>query len=182
MSELEQVFQKLKNDEFFYEDRMVLQARIGDRIELALNDVVVNRGDYSKSIDLDVAVENEEVGRFIADGYIVSTPTGSTGYSLSAGGPIVAPDIDCILMTPVCAHSLQNRPLVISPRKTVSIAMHGQNMYKAAVSCDGRTPIFVGCTDVIRITQAEEKVRFIRFRPLQFLSLVKNKLNDWGNQ
>lgn len=166
-----------RRDEYRIRDRMMLEAQIGENRFYALNDVVVGRGEYAKSIDLDVCVNGETLGRFVADGYIVSTPTGSTGYAISAGGPIVTPDLGCMVLVPICAHTLQNRAVMISPQKTVTIAMHGEVNYQAAVYCDGRKPEYLEKNQQLVITEAEKKVHFICFHEEHFFELVHAKLN-----
>ena len=89
-------------------------------VEKALNDVVISRGGYARLIALRASVGQELIGRYVADGLIVSTPTGSTGYSLSAGGPIICPEVECMVLTPICPHSLQHRPVVANASQTVT--------------------------------------------------------------
>lgn len=177
LASAEEAFRRLAEGDYTIRERMLLQAEIGGRRELALNDVVVSRGDYSHTIDLDVSADGESLGRYIADGFIVSSPTGSTGYSLSAGGPIVVPGLECAILTPVCAHSLQSKSVVVSPETAVTIRLHDACRYKALVSCDGREPFPLESGQDVVISRAPEKVRFIRFRSLPFFKLVQQKLN-----
>ena len=109
------------------ETRMILEAAVNDGSPCyAINDVVVSRGGYARLISLHVSVNDEFAGHMLADGLVVATPTGSTGYSVSAGGPVVSPDVDCMTITPVCPHSLQLRPLVISGSSEIAVTMGGR--------------------------------------------------------
>ena len=168
----------LRENAFREEKRMLLQVEGKEGTSLALNDLVVNRGNYSRSIDLDVWVGQEPLGRYIADGFIVSTPTGSTGYSLSAGGPVVSPALDCMVLTPVCPHAMQNRPILVPPHEQVRIALHEQRDYHAAVSCDGRSLRELRAGETLAVTGSEKKLSFIRFRESEFFRLVRAKLNQ----
>ena len=119
---LEEAAQALVAGRYTLEERSLLHAqreRTGEGY-LALNDVVVSRGGYARLIGVNVWVDGDQVGPFIADGLIVSTPTGSTGYSLSAGGPLVCPEVECMVLTPICAHSLQHRPVITSAAQTIT--------------------------------------------------------------
>lgn len=179
--ELEQVAAAAKllaKDTYSVEERMMLKAIVGACEMYALNDVVVSRGGYSRLIGINAWVGNDQIGRFIADGVIVSTPTGSTGYSLSAGGPIVCPEVECMLLTPICAHSLQHRPVVTSARQTISVQLDRD--HTAMISVDGQAPFHFGSGETLTITRAETRARFIRFEPKSFFSMIRVKLSEWS--
>ena len=178
LDELEAACKELKNDEYTIEKRMMLEVRSQGERFLALNDVVVSRGGYSRLIGIDAWVEGDPIGRFLADGLIVSTPTGSTGYSLSAGGPIVCPELECMLLTPICAHSLQHRPVVTSASQTVTIRLHDE--VEAMLSVDGNEPIPFRCGDVLTITRSDRMAQFVRLRPRSFFSKIRIKLSEWS--
>lgn len=178
MDELEAACQRLKCDDFAIENRMMLEIRSKDRVDLALNDVVISRGGYSRLIGIDAWVDQDPIGRFMADGLIVSTPTGSTGYSLSAGGPIVCPELECMLMTPICAHSLQHRPVVTSAGQAITIRLSDD--VHAMVSVDGMEPYSFSPGEQITITRADRFARFIRLQPKSFFSKIRVKLSEWS--
>ena len=136
LDQLSHACELLANDTYQIEERMMLEASIDGHLSLALNDVVVSRGGYSRLIGMDARVNGELAGHYVADGLIVSTPTGSTGYSLSAGGPLVCPEVECMLLTPICAHSLQHRPIVTSAGQTITIQLTEER--DAMISIDGQ--------------------------------------------
>lgn len=178
MDQLDSAFQKLAKDEYHIQERMMLKITLDDAQAFALNDVVVSRGGYSRLIGMDAFVDEDLVGHFIADGLIVSTPTGSTGYSLSAGGPIICPEVECMLLTPVCAHSLQHRPVVTSASQTVSIQL--TDAVQAMVSIDGQEHFTLKSNQRLSVTRAVRPARFIRLEPRSFFSTIRIKLSEWS--
>ena len=181
LEQLQNACEFLKRDEYHMETRMMLQAEVhGQPPLLALNDVVVSRGGYSRLIAMNAWVDEEPVGQYAADGLIVSTPTGSTGYSLSAGGPIVCPDVDCMIISPICAHSLQQRPVVLSPQKTVVVGLDCDPSQTAQLSVDGLSPIMLRGKQRVVITKAREQARLIRLQPQGFFGLIRRKLSEWS--
>lgn len=178
LDQLEQAFQKLAHDECSFQERMMLKVVLDEKVAYALNDVVVSRGGYARLIGLNASVDDDLVGQYLADGLIVSTPTGSTGYSLSAGGPIICPDVECMLLTPVCAHSLQHRPVVTSASQTISIQLI--DAAQAMVSVDGQENFTLYASQTLQITRAERAARFIRLEPKSFFSTIRIKLSEWS--
>ena len=178
MDQLEAAFQKLAADDYVIQERMMLKVMHGSHVSYALNDVVVSRGGYARLIGLNACVDGDLVGRFMADGLIVSTPTGSTGYSLSAGGPIICPEVECMLLTPVCAHSLQHRPVVTSPYQTIDIQL--ADTAKGMVSVDGQETFELYADETLTITRSDVPARFIRIEPRSFFSTIRIKLSEWS--
>lgn len=178
MDQLETAFEKLARDEYTIQERMMLKITLDDQQMFALNDVVVSRGGYSRLIAMDAFVDKDLVGHFIADGLIVSTPTGSTGYSLSAGGPIICPEVECMLLTPVCAHSLQHRPVVTSASQSVSIRL--TDAVQAMVSVDGQESFSLLSNQTLTVTRASRPAKFIRLEPRSFFSTIRIKLSEWS--
>lgn len=178
MDELESACAKLATDEYVIEERMMLEAQLGDQKATALNDIVISRGGYSRLIALDATVNNEMIGHFIADGLIISTPTGSTGYSLSAGGPLVYPELECMLITPVCAHSLQHRPVVTSARQTIAVSLEPER--SASISVDGQEPFCLNGGQKLLIRRAEQNARFVRLETGSFFEKIRIKLAEWS--
>lgn len=175
---LEEACGRLANDAYTLEERMMLRATVGERESLALNDVVLSRGGYARLIGVNVWVDGDQVGPFIADGLIVSTPTGSTGYSLSAGGPLVCPEVECMVLTPICAHSLQHRPVITSAAQTITIELDGD--HDAMMAVDGREPIRFSKGQTLTITRSEHAARFIRLGPKSFFNTIRIKLSEWS--
>lgn len=178
MDQLEKAFEKLAGNEYTIQERMMLKLSLGDQTAYALNDVVVSRGGYARLIGMDAYVDQDLVGHFIADGLIVSTPTGSTGYSLSAGGPIICPEVECMLLTPVCAHSLQHRPVVTSASQTVVIRL--TEAVQAMVSVDGQEIFTLHANQALTVTRASRPARFVRLEPRSFFSTIRIKLSEWS--
>lgn len=178
LEQLKDAVIRIAKDDYAIDTRMMLRASVGKWERLALNDVVLSRGGYSRLIGINAWVDGDQIGRFIADGVIVATPTGSTGYSLSAGGPIVCPEVSCMLLTPICAHSLQHRPVVTSASQTITIRLDGE--HDAMLSIDGMEPTRFGGGDSLTITCAKEHARFIRLAPGSFFNTIQYKLSEWS--
>ncbi len=179
------VFSDLAEGRYTIEERMMLKASIGDQRFLALNDVVLHRGGYARLIRLNVFVGHEKVGSYISDGLVISTPTGSTGYSLSAGGPIVHPAVECMIMTPVCAHSLQHRPVVVAPSQTITVSLDEEYNHTAQLDVDGQRALILDGSTELKITRAQRSTRFIHLNndinPNGFFSTIRIKLAEWSH-
>jgi NAD+ kinase len=169
------------------EPRLALQSTIvgkgakGGRVEpLVLNDVVVHKGGVARVVRLKVSVDGDEVAQYSADGIIVSTPTGSTAYSMSAGGPIVVPTVDAIVVTAICPHTLAVRPLVLPATAVVSIQPIPPWSDEVLVSFDGQvgTPINPG--ERLEVRRAERPILLIRLGPESFFKRLRKKLH-WGD-
>lgn len=171
---------RLRQDAYQLETRMLLHTALENKpLPLALNDVVISRGGYSRLIAVKAWVDQELVGRYVGDGVIASTPTGSTGYSLSAGGPIVFPDVDCVLLSPICAHSLQHRPVVLSAKQTLRLELDCDVAQQAQLSIDGQESAYLQGKQHITIQRSEKQASFIRLEPQHFFQLIRHKLSEW---
>ncbi len=181
LEQLPSACQKLKSGDYWIEDRMML-ASTGSNGKplLALNDIVLSRGGFERLIAINAWVDQELVGRYIGDGLIVATPTGSTGYSLSAGGPIVFPGVDCILLSPICAHSLQHRPVVISSKQTVTLELDCDLAQRAQLSADGQKALQLSACQKITVTCAGKQARLIHVEPQDFFKVIRHKLTEWS--
>jgi len=159
------------------DERMVLEAQIGDDPEhyYALNDVVIFRSHSSKLITLDVHINDDYMNTFRSDGLIVASPTGSTAYSLSCGGPIVAPGMNAFIINPICPHMLSNRPTVISGDSNIVIRFK-ELEDGCTITIDGQQDIKAHKDTIIRIKQAPHKVKLVRSVNNDFFSVVRNKL------
>jgi NAD+ kinase len=147
---------------------------------LALNDVVLNKGAIARILDFEVRVNGEKVSTYKSDGLIVSTPTGSTAYSLAAGGPIVTPSVEAFLITPICAHTLTHRPLVLP--NTVKIEVTVKSLREAAyLTVDGQVGIAAHSEDVVRIRKADSYVELVRPPSTPYFQILQKKLK-WGER
>jgi NAD+ kinase len=158
----------------------VLNKRTGESF-YALNDAVVTRGGYARLIRVDASVNGKEYTSFTADGIIAATPTGSTGYSLSAGGPIVEPGMDCIVITPVCPHSMMHCPCIVPGDADIRFLMNPEREQTAELQIDGRSMGSLSAGDEIHVTGAEKKIRLIRLHEYDFFGLARRKLSEWGS-
>jgi NAD+ kinase len=149
---------------------------------LALNDVVITKGALSRIIDLGVTVGGEHVMRVRADGLIIGSPTGSTAYNLAAGGPILQPGVDALLLTPIAPHTLTNRPIVIPASSEVRVEpqMDGGND-EVFLTVDGQSGHAVAAGDVIVITRAERQLRLVRSPTRTYFDVLRQKLK-WGER
>jgi NAD+ kinase len=147
---------------------------------LALNDVVLNKGAIARILDFEVRVNGEKVSTYKSDGLIVSTPTGSTAYSLAAGGPIVTPSVEAFLITPICAHTLTHRPLVLP--NTVKIEVTVKSLREAAyLTVDGQVGIAANSEDVVRMRKADSYVELVRPPSTPYFQILQKKLK-WGER
>lgn len=157
------------------DERMLVACTAGERRALppGLNEVVIEKREVGRTVRLGVAIDGEYFTSYVADGLIVATPTGSTAYSLSARGPIVAPTHRALLMTPVSPHSLFDRSLVLEPTSVVEITVLGDR--GATVSIDGTPQAEVGVGEAVTITAAAEPARFVTFGGRDFHQILKAK-------
>ncbi len=183
-SELRAALIRFAAGEYDAEARLVLDARVVDargseRAQwFALNDVVLHKGGFARVVHLQVEANGDEVATYAADGIVISTPTGSTAYSLSAGGPVVYPTLETIVVTPVSAHTLAIRPLVLPPSATVAVqAQDGPSELMVTVDGQQGTSFLPGETLVVR--QAAHRVTIVRFPGQRFFATMRRKLG-WG--
>lgn len=141
----------------------------------AFNDIVVSSGINSRAVTLDLSIDGEAINSYNADGIIMSTPTGSTGYSLSAGGPIVMEGLDVTLITPVCPHSFFSRPILASADSQVEIINRSEAM-AASLTADGQFRFTLERDDVITVSRAPHRARMIRFNGDSYFQRIKRKL------
>ena len=181
--QMKEALQRIMNNDFRTEDRMmlkVLNCQTGEEWD-ALNDMVITRGGYARLIRVECDVNRDRFGIFTADGMIAATPTGSTGYSLSAGGPIVEPGTNCIILTPVCAHSFQKCPCVVSEKADIRFRLQPDRSQTAELQIDGINRGTLKSGDEVRVTGSGKRIRLIRLYPYQFYSLMRRKLQEWGS-
>ncbi len=184
MEELTPALDKLDEGDFEIERRRMVEAvAAGDsRPELkvrALNDVVIDRGTVSRVINLTLFIEGDQVGSFVADGLIVSTPTGSTAYSLAAGGPIVTPGLGAFVATPLCPHTLSARPIIFPCERKLRVVATS-DAAKIKVTADGQIEEEMGYSAEVTLTAAAETVPLVKVNFRSFYNLLKTKFNWAG--
>ena len=179
---------RLTDGDYNIEKRMMLKIvhKSGDKLtELhAMNDAVISRGSLSRLIDIDVSLAGERgyICTYRADGLIFSTPTGSSAYSLAAGGPVVEPAMKCILMTPVCSHSLFARPVVFSHHSEISVSASCDDGTHVYVTMDGIKTVTIKKEDTIFISCSQTETEFIKLKDKTFYRVLKDKFNEKGRQ
>ena len=165
------------NKKFFSEERTVLGINYNGETVYALNEAVLGRGDSSKLVAVDVNIGDEHFDTYHADGVIVATATGSTAYSLASGGPIMAPDVDALIVNGICPHSLHHRALVISGNEGIKLS---NKSAKAYLTADGNTIAVLDKNSTVTIKKAERTIRFLRFNTASFYDRINSKLNRRG--
>lgn len=168
---------------FREERRFLLQARIvrgGEVIHEcdALNDVVIHR-EVGRMIEFETRIDGRYVKTHRSDGLIVSTPTGSTAYALSSGGPLMYPTLDAMVLVPICPHALSNRPLVVNAECNVEVVVHDSGNSASKVTSDGQVSTEVQCGDRIHIRRKERKLRLIHPAEYDYFEILRAKLG-WG--
>lgn len=171
--------------DFDYEERMMLVAhvhRLGERVAnyTVLNDVVINKGALAKIIDIKATVGDLHLSTFKADGLIISTPTGSTGYSLAAQGPMIHPTMNTILITPICPHTLTFRPLVVPDGMVVRAELVSKET-DVFLTLDGQVGFGLRQGDVVEVKKADAPLRFFRSHFRDYFTVLRTKLK-WGER
>jgi NAD+ kinase len=174
--------------DFQVEKRMMLDVdvEIGGEGETfregsVLNDVVINRGNLSRIVELETTVDGRYMTTFKADGLIISTPTGSTAYSLSAGGPIVFPDLYSIIINPICPHTLTNRPVILPEKAEIKVTLRSMEQ-GATVTLDGQTSFTVKSGDVVTIRKSRHITTLVSSPHRGYLEILRTKLGWGGSQ
>lgn len=179
--ELELALERYIAGDYVVQRRMALDGHTsrneGDHWR-ALNDIVLHKGGFARVVHLKVWVNGELIGAYAADGIIISTPTGSTAYSLSAGGPVVVPTVESIVITPISAHTLAVRPVVLPPRAEVAVRAD-DGPEELLVTVDGQVGTTFTSDDTLLVRRAERPVLVVHFRDTTFFSRMRRKLG-WG--
>lgn len=180
-NEIDHAVSSIFEGNYSIEERMMLEVRIitdgkHTATDTALNDIVISRGAISRILHLKTYVDEVFVDSFPGDGIIISTPTGSTAYSLSAGGPIVEPDMQLMVVTPICPHILYSRSFVISANKMVRVAVDEGFYHEAVVTVDGQKGYGIRGMDAIEIRKSEHSVRIIRMNSRNFFNILRTKI------
>ncbi len=177
---LERVFAK----DFYLDERMMLRARLhrhGEHVAHAtvLNDVVVSKGTLARMVEIQITIDGRLVTSLRGDGLIVSTPTGSTAYSLSAGGPIIHPAVQAMILTPICPHTLAHRPLLIPSNGSLEVTLTSQDE-GAMTTFDGQVGVAMTQGDTVVIGTSDHRTKLIRFPDRTYYDVLRRKLK-WGD-
>ena len=185
LEELYRVLEKVVQGDFITDERVVLNASVvrrGERMAefIVLNDAVINKGALARIIDLETTINGEYLTTFKSDGLILSTPTGSTAYNLSAGGPIVYPSLHCIIITPICPHTLTNRPIMI-PDDVEIRAMLKTKQQEVILTLDGQQGFTLEFEDIVEVKKAEGHIFLIKSPYRHYFEVLREKLK-WGGR
>ena len=178
---LERVF---AND-FVLDERLMLQTHVhrhGETVArgVVLNDVVISKGTLARMIELKIAIQGRFVTNLRGDGLIVSSPTGSTAYSLSAGGPIIDPAVQSLILTPICPHTLTHRPLIVPGTAEIEVTLTSKDD-GAMATLDGQVGVAITQGDTVVIQTSEHRTRLIRFPESNYYDVLREKLK-WGDR
>ena len=184
LPELYLELEKVLAGEYATDRRVMLDARLlrGSDVvaaQRALNDVVLNKGTLARIVELEIHVNDQHVSTFRADGLIIATPTGSTAYNLSAGGPIVHPDMSAMLVTPICSHTLANRPLVLPGRARVTVRLKSAREEGVYMTVDGQIGVEMEAGDRLEVGPSSEEVLLVAPEGKNYFDVLRDKLK-WG--
>ena len=174
---------KLGTGEYTIEERMMLNVTIKENGNVigeyeALNDAVISSGYLSRIIDVTASVDGGDVITYHADGLIAATPTGSTAYSMSAGGPVIDPTMKCVCLTPICSHSLAAKPILIGENKEIKLKAYSKKRTDICLSVDGRKVANIKPFTEIYITQSKNMVKLVRINERSFYKTLSLKFRD----
>ena len=181
---IEENLESILSDNYSVDERISLIGTVirnGQEISknISFNDVVIHSKDAVRMIEMDTMLDGKKLYTVNADGLVVSTPTGSTAYSLSCGGPILQPSMEALVMVPICPHLLSNRPIVIGMNSVIEIRLSDNSHTNASVTFDGQINVPIEANDLIKITKGEVTLKLIQPPGINFLSILREKLG-WG--
>jgi NAD+ kinase len=163
-----------------FSERTLLDVTAGGKTSIGLNDVVLSRGEVSRLVRLRTSVNGEPLTEFNADGLIIATPTGSTAYSLSAGGPIMTPDSGVFVITPICPHVLTNRSIIVGEDSSIEVEVTERD-YPVFLTVDGRDPVRMDVGSVVTIRKAKRTLSLAVMPDVSFFNVVRQKLKWSGS-
>ena len=183
IDEIDSLLEEIINGNYTIEERIKLTVHLHRKEEKiaeynVLNDVVINKGALARIIELETFLNAEKLSTFRADGLIISTPTGSTAYNLAAGGPIVSPGLNCMIITPICPFKLSNRPIVIPDSYEIKTFLHSQKG-DVFLTLDGQVGISLMEGDRVEVKKASHSLKFIKPKNKSFFHILRTKLK-WG--
>lgn len=177
---IEKALNQVLDEDYSIEDRMFIEGKVIRDHKVvanyrALNDIVITRGTFARIIQLSAYVDSQHVVDYQADGIIVATPTGSTAYSLSAGGPIVEPLLDCLIITPICPHTLASRSVIVRSDSVVNINIEA-NHKDVMLTIDGQIGFPLHSNDQLEVVDSDLKAKFVRLHGRNFFTILNNRL------
>lgn len=180
VEQMERFLQYIAVKQYDYQERMMIEAwlkRGNKDMEryLALNDIVVSRGPFSRIITVEASVNEDYMESYSGDGIIIATPTGSTGYSLSAGGPIVNPTMDLFVITPICPHSLYNRAVIVNGKDEIRLRVDSRQV-QVVLTVDGQVRFALEDKDQVIVCRSEQRVKLVCFQDYSFYRMLHQKL------
>ncbi|MBR3833613.1 MAG: NAD(+)/NADH kinase [Lachnospiraceae bacterium] len=178
-SNVYQALDRLLTDDFVIEKRMMIEGSVKDKVFHSLNDVVITRAGFSRIIGLKIYVNNQLLDTYEADGVIVSTPTGSTGYNMSAGGPIVSPKASAIVVTPISPHSLTSKSVVFDSTEEIRVEIMKKRKTQdteAIVSFDGSHSVELSAGEVVNVKLSARSISLIKMYDVNFYSVLRDKI------
>jgi len=178
IGQLSEALKGILADDYKIVKRKLIKLEYGNENVSALNDIVISKGDIARVIKLSLIIDREPIADITADGLIISTPTGSTAYSLSAGGPIVTPEVEGTIITPICPHSLTFRPIIIPDKSEIRVRMTS-NYSEVFITIDGQKKIPFLNGDEIKISSCKRKLKMISQNDMSYFNLISGKLK-WG--
>lgn len=176
-----QLLESLVSKDYKIDERMMLKATVYDNdkecsTHHCLNDIVISRGNFARLIDILISCDGRTVSDMRADGVIISTPTGSTAYSMAAGGPVVSPNADCIIETPICPHSLMDRSIIFPTNKELIVKASNDMKNAPIMTVDGQEAVEISNNCQISITVSELTTKLIKLKPENFYEILNRKL------
>ncbi len=175
------LLKSLVNGDYELDERIMLKAEIIENEKTVhtyhcLNDAVFSRGDFARLIDIIITDDNRELLKVRADGVVVSTPTGSTAYSLAAGGPVLSPDLNSFVITSICPHSLMDRSIVVNSCNELVVKTLSDVSNNATLTCDGEEPAVISSKTKVVVSLSPYKARLIKVKPDNFYEVLKKKI------
>jgi len=177
--EFSSVLRSIRDKKYRIEKRMVLRARVGKRLLYALNDLIVCTRVPGRSVEFTADINGEYISRYVADGIIVATPTGSTAYSLASGGPILLPHTEAIVLNAIAPHTLSVRPLILPPESRIEIQIGKKG--RASLVADGQRSIAMRAGQVIHFEKADYHVQLLKTGRTTFIKTLREKMK-WGGR
>ncbi len=175
--EVDYVFEKITSGEFRIEERLMLQTLAGGTSLLALNDFVIKGATFSRTSTLELYINDNFVSSYLADGLIISTPTGSTAYTLSAGGPVISPNLPCLTIVPICPHTLNARPLVVPSGEKICVKLKDACSSAYKITADGQKGVEI--SNEIKIEKSNTSAKLLLLNKDSFYTVLREKLH-WG--
>jgi len=178
LDKMQEALSRVLTDSYTVDERMLLAAyRKDDLLGYALNDFCIYRRDMQRLINVNISIDGENIDCYPCDGLIAASPTGSTAYSLSAGGPVVSPKVESIVLTPICPHMINWRPIVLPSSEHITITL-GEDEDKATVAADGEQVIAMNYGESITISRAPIMAKFIKLYTINFYEILRDKLHE----